>query len=194
MSTMMKFRHRMCAACVAGAVAVVLTSMPAGAQGKSSGAAAPKVSTPTPKGPVNQPKAATPNSGKPATPPGQAKQAAAATTPKPPKATPVAKGASPKPTSGIVSPGLVAKLQPLFPPGTDLNLAAAGFKNQGQFVAAAHVSENLGIPFVALKTEMVENGASLGRAIQTLRPRADATAEVNRAETQADATIEKSRR
>jgi hypothetical protein len=189
---MMKFRHRMCAVCVASVVAVVLAAAAANAQGK--GAAAPKVTTPTPKGHVSQPKAATPSSSKPATPPGQAKQAAAATTPKAPKTTPVAKGASAKPTNGIVSPALVAKLKPMFPPGTDLNLAAAGFKNQGQFVAAAHVSQNLGIPFVALKTEMVENGASLGHAIQTLRPRADASVEVTRAENQADATIEKSRR
>ena len=190
---MMKFRHRMCAVCVTSAVAVVLMAGRADAQGKGN-AAAPKVSTPTPKGHVSQPKASTPSSGKPATPPGQAKQAATTTTPKTPKSTPVAKGSSAKPTSGIVSPGLVAKLKPMFPPGTDLNLAAAGFKNQGQFVAAAHVSQNLGIPFAALKTEMVDNGASLGHAIQTLRPKADATAEVNRAESQAEGTIEKSRR
>ena len=188
---MMKFRHRMCAVCVISAVAVVLSAAPADAQGKGNGAT-PKVTTP--KGTVSQPKASTPSSGKPATPPGQAKQAATTTPPKAPKTTPVAKGSSAKPTSGIVSPGLVAKLQPMFPPGTDLNLAAAGFKNQGQFVAAAHVSQNLGIPFVALKTEMVENGASLGHAIQILRPRADASVEVTRAENQADATIEKSRK
>jgi len=189
MSTMMKFRHHVCAVCVA--VAVALAAVPAAAQGKGNGAA-PKATTP--KTHVNAPKTSTPSSSKPATTPGQAKQAAATTTVKPPKTTPVAKGTSAKPTSGIVSPGLVARLKPLFPPGTDLNLAATGFKNQGQFVAAAHVSENLGIPFAALKTEMVENGSSLGRAIQTLRPRADSVTEVVRAETQADATIEKSKR
>ncbi|HEX9255994.1 MAG TPA: hypothetical protein VF938_10625, partial [Candidatus Angelobacter sp.] len=39
---------------------------------------------------------------------------------------------------------LASKLQSLLPPGTDLQTAASGFKNLGQFVAAVHVSHNLG--------------------------------------------------
>jgi len=35
-----------------------------------------------------------------------------------------------------------------------LNEASKGFKNQGQFIAALHVSQNLGIPFADLKTAM----------------------------------------
>jgi len=35
-----------------------------------------------------------------------------------------------------------------------LNQASKGFKNQGQFIAALHVSQNLGIPFADLKTAM----------------------------------------
>ena len=36
-----------------------------------------------------------------------------------------------------------------------LNKASLGFKNQGQFIAAVHVSQNLGIPFTELKSHMV---------------------------------------
>lgn len=49
---------------------------------------------------------------------------------------------------------LASKLQSLLPAGTDLQTAAASFKNLGQFVAAVHVSHNLGIPFACLASDM----------------------------------------
>lgn len=61
---------------------------------------------------------------------------------------------------------------------------AAGFKNQGQFVAAVHVSENLGINFTELKTLMVDKDMSLGQAIHQLKPTVDADAEARRAMSQ----------
>lgn len=64
-------------------------------------------------------------------------------------------------------------------------LAAEGFRNLGQFVAAVNVSNNLGIDFVQLKTSMVDDGLSLGQSIQKLRPAADATREASLAESQA---------
>src|SRR5712692_11602054 len=68
-------------------------------------------------------------------------------------------------------PGLSTRLQPFLPAGTNLQTAAAGFKNLGQFVAAVHVSHNLGIPFDQLKAKMTgANSESLGRAIEDLRP------------------------
>jgi hypothetical protein len=67
------------------------------------------------------------------------------------------------------------------PPGTDMAPYAAGFKNQGQFVAAVHVSENLGINFTELKTLMVDQNMSLGQSIHKLKPTVDADAEVRRA-------------
>jgi len=42
----------------------------------------------------------------------------------------------------------------MLPKGMTLNEASKGFKNQGQFIAALHVSQNLGIPFADLKTAM----------------------------------------
>ena len=50
--------------------------------------------------------------------------------------------------------------------GSDPMLAASGFKNLGQFVAAVNVSNNLGIQFSMLKGLMVNRGMSLGQAIQ----------------------------
>jgi hypothetical protein len=68
--------------------------------------------------------------------------------------------------------------------------AAAGFKNQGQFIAALHVSRNLGIPFVDLKAAMTGPAHdSLGQAIQSLRPTAPATVAVRTAERQARVDI-----
>jgi hypothetical protein len=65
---------------------------------------------------------------------------------------------------------LSSNLQSLLPAGTNLQNAASGFKNLGQFVAAVHVSHNLGIPFDELKTTMESNGDNLGKAIHTLNP------------------------
>ncbi|MDD2926545.1 hypothetical protein [Rhodoferax sp.] len=79
---------------------------------------------------------------------------------------------------------LSTQLGQLLPAGTDLQAAAAGFKNLGQFVAAVHVSNNLGIPFTDLKTRMMA-GASLGTSIRALRPEVNATAEATKAQRQA---------
>jgi hypothetical protein len=85
---------------------------------------------------------------------------------------------------------LAGKLQSRLPAGTDLQAAAAGFRNLGQFVAAVNVSNNLGIPFSALKTRMVDQGMSLGQAIQDARPQTTNTTVVaRRAESEADDLI-----
>src|SRR6516165_6731419 len=46
---------------------------------------------------------------------------------------------------------LADKLKGLLPSGTNLETAAKGFKNLGQFVAAVHASHNLDIPFDQLR-------------------------------------------
>jgi hypothetical protein len=84
---------------------------------------------------------------------------------------------------------LASKLQSRLP-GMDLNSAAAGFRNLGQFVAAVNVSNNLGLDFPTLKTAMVTDGKSLGQAIQSQKgTTVDATQEAQRAQTDADAMI-----
>jgi hypothetical protein len=64
---------------------------------------------------------------------------------------------------------LSTRLQTLLPTRTNLQTAAQGFKNVGQFVAAVHVAHNLNIPFDQLKARMM-TGASLGKAIAKLDP------------------------
>lgn len=70
--------------------------------------------------------------------------------------------------------GLSTQLQPLLPAGTTLTGAAAGFRNEGQFVAALHVAHNLNIPFDQLKAKITgSDPVSLGKAVQELRPNLD---------------------
>ncbi len=88
---------------------------------------------------------------------------------------------------------LAAKVASRLPPGTDLMTAAAGFRNLGQFIAAANVSNNLGLSFTELKTKMVTDGMSLGQAIQAVRPlTASPTIEAQRAEYDARGMIAES--
>jgi len=90
---------------------------------------------------------------------------------------------------------------------TDLETDAKAFKNFGQFVAAAHVAKNLNIPggFPALMCDMTKQTAvgatstctnttkmSLGKAIQTLDPNADAKSESKKATNQASQDIKDS--
>lgn len=87
---------------------------------------------------------------------------------------------------------LADKLETRLPPGTDLMEAADGFKNLGQFVAAVNVSNNLGISFDSLKTNMVDEGYSLGQSIQRVKAEANGTVEARRAEVDAQRMIAES--
>ena len=82
--------------------------------------------------------------------------------------------------------------------GMSATSACQGFKNLGQCVSAAHVAKNLDVPggFTALKDKMLgisANGTtkpmSLGKAIQTLDPKANAKAETRKAKQQADQDV-----
>jgi len=70
---------------------------------------------------------------------------------------------------------LAAKLKDRLPDGTNLMTAAEGFKNLGQFVAAVNVSNNHGYTFSELKTLMVDEGFSLGQAMQKLKAESNTT-------------------
>jgi hypothetical protein len=90
-------------------------------------------------------------------------------------------------THSVKNAKLEARLQGMLPPGTTVQAAADGFRNWGQFVAAVHVSNNLGLPFDQLKSLMTgipvplpgttpglmltatTAPMSLGQAIQTLK-------------------------
>jgi hypothetical protein len=64
---------------------------------------------------------------------------------------------------------LASKLRSRLPAGTDLMLAAAGFRNLGQFNAAVNASYNHQLPFAEIKTRMVDQGMSLGQAVKEVR-------------------------
>ena len=104
-------------------------------------------------------------------------------------------------------PAFAKRIQDLLPPGMDPAMAASGFKNHGQFMAALHVSHNLNISFDQLKAKMTgvttttaadgttqtttTTPMSLGKAIQELRPTLTPTqvnVEVHKAEAQATTT------
>jgi len=97
---------------------------------------------------------------------------------------------------------LGARIEKMLPATMTLNTASAGFRNQGQFIAAVHVSQNLGIPFADLRAAMLglpqpgthpgtttSSPLSLGQAIHKLRPAANSTTEATRAQTQANADL-----
>ena len=85
---------------------------------------------------------------------------------------------------------LASKLESRLPAGTDLMTAAEGFRNLGQFVAAVNVSNNLGLDFTKLKIAMVDDGMSLGQAIQSQRSTLEATGIATTAQRDADALIQ----
>jgi len=75
------------------------------------------------------------------------------------------------------------------PQGTNLNAAASGFRRLELFVATVNASTNLGIPFSELKRRIVNDGMTLGQAIQDMRPASKYWTEARRAEEDAAATI-----
>ncbi|MBI4443272.1 MAG: hypothetical protein HY649_07850 [Acidobacteria bacterium] len=87
---------------------------------------------------------------------------------------------------------LSSRLQGVLPEGTKLREAGNGFNNLGDFVAAAHVSHNLGIPFGDLKAKMA-GGKNLGEAIHELRPEVDHNAAAKKAQEQARKDLQESR-
>jgi hypothetical protein len=116
-------------------------------------------------------------------------------------------GTSPAPTSSAAGstrlnpiaakisakPQLDARITALLPKNMTLNQASQGFKNQGQFIAALHVSRNLGCDcFKQLQSDMTKKNMSLGQAIQDVKKTADTTTEVHRAETEADVDVKSS--
>lgn len=92
---------------------------------------------------------------------------------------------------------LSANIQPLLPAGSTLAAASAGFRNQGQFIAALHVSRNLNIPFDQLKAKLTGNNPeTLGKAVHDLRPslsKSETKANVRAAERQADQDMDSAR-
>jgi hypothetical protein len=102
------------------------------------------------------------------------------------------------------SPKLSGQIQSLT--GMPADQACTGFKNLGQCVAAAHVSKNLGISFDCLRSDMTgtapqstscpagtgTKSISLGKAIQTLDPKANQKSESKKGESEAQQDLKNS--
>jgi hypothetical protein len=89
-------------------------------------------------------------------------------------------------------PQLNSRITALLPKNTSLDRASSGFKNQGQFIAALHVSKNVGIPFKDLKNDMTRKNMSLGQSIQDLKKSAASTTEAKKGETEANEDLKSS--
>ena len=128
-----------------------------------------------------------------------------------------AKGSSAAATHGKTMDQLLAKNTKLSGKiasltGESAQQACSNFKNLGQCVAAAHVSKNLGISFVCLKSDMTGTAApsgsncsagagtkttgtktmSLGKSIQSLSPTANSKSEAKKAQQEADQDLKDS--
>jgi hypothetical protein len=86
-------------------------------------------------------------------------------------ATATADAAPPNPVSIKIgkNPAQLAKIQPqLDALGLTLEEASAGFRNQGQFIAALNAAKNRNLDFVALQEAMTVEGLSLGQAAKKI--------------------------
>ena len=75
------------------------------------------------------------------------------------------------------NPEQLARVTAMLPSGMTLDQAAAGFRNQGQFIAALNASKNQGVSFTDLQKAMTQDGLSLGQAVRKLKPQAPSATE-----------------
>jgi hypothetical protein len=80
------------------------------------------------------------------------------------------------------------RIASLVPAGMSTKDACIGLQNMLECSAVLHAAANLNVPFADLKSRMV-GGMSLSATIHSLKPKADARKEAQRAEQQASADI-----
>jgi hypothetical protein len=84
---------------------------------------------------------------------------------------------------------LQTRLKPVLNSGTNMTMAAEGFRDAEQFAMVAHAARNTQVPFVLLKHRVLNEGQTLSDAIRASKPDVDGTGETNRALTQARSDI-----
>jgi hypothetical protein len=89
----------------------------------------------------------------------------------------------------LSTPELQKRLKPLLNRGTDMTLAADGFRDAHQFATIAHAAHNTQVPFVLLKHRVLVEGKSVASAIRESKPDIDAAAEAARAQDEAKADL-----
>jgi hypothetical protein len=83
------------------------------------------------------------------------------------------------------NPDVQKRLKPVLNRGTNMAMAAEGFRNAEQFAAVAYAARNTKIPFMVLKHRVLNDGKSLADAIAESKVDADAAAEARRARAEA---------
>ena len=97
-------------------------------------------------------------------------------------------------TTISINDKLAGKLKTLLPEGTDPRVAAQGFNDLKDFVAAVRASNNLKLVFGEVKHKMADGSSQeLQKAIHALKPDADPKAEVKKANEQAKQDIKESK-
>jgi hypothetical protein len=82
-------------------------------------------------------------------------------------------------------PELQARLKPVLNRGTNMTIAAEGFRSAEEFATVAHAAKNTDVPFMVLKHRVLTEGKSLAKAIRESKPDINANAEVRRARAEA---------
>lgn len=83
------------------------------------------------------------------------------------------------------APALHTRLKPVLNSGSNMTIAAEGFRDAEQFATVAHAARNTQVPFMLLKHRVLNEGQPLADAIRASRPDVDAPSEASRARTQA---------
>jgi hypothetical protein len=84
---------------------------------------------------------------------------------------------------------LQTRLKPVLNSGTNMTVAAEGFRDAEQFAMVAHAARNTQVPFVLLKHRVLNEGHTLSDAIRASKPDVDGASETNRARAQARSDI-----
>jgi hypothetical protein len=95
-------------------------------------------------------------------------------------------------TAPAVAPSaaeLQEQLKPLLNKGTNMAMAADGFRTAEQFAAVAHAARNTEVPFVLLKHRVLKEGKTLEAAIRESKPEVNARVEARRAFAEARSDI-----
>ena len=88
-----------------------------------------------------------------------------------------------------MSPELHKRLKPVLTEGTNLTIAADGFRDAEQFATVAHAARNTGVNFMLLKNRVLDQRKSLASAIREFNTEVNAAMEVSRARAMARADI-----
>jgi hypothetical protein len=89
----------------------------------------------------------------------------------------------------VTHPRIADRAQPLLQRGADVQLAAEGFRTPELFMAVAHASRNLEVPFVVLKHHVLSERMTLSKAIAATRPDVNAAEQASQAMAAARADV-----